>query len=132
MWVVPVEMAWYGVGMQTSELDYTLPPELIAQYPSKKRDESRLLVVERATGAIRFDVFKNIAGYLNAGDCVVMNDTRVIRARLRARKATGGQVEVFLLRETDRSAGAPRARATRSCRGRAGRTRAVRRPCRSR
>jgi len=87
--------------MQTSELDYTLPPELIAQYPSKKRDESRLLVVERATGAIRFDVFKNIAGYLNAGDCMVMNDTRVIRARLRARKATGGQVEVFLLRETD-------------------------------
>jgi len=87
--------------MKTSVLDYALPPELIAQHPCEKRDESRLLVVERATGILRFDGFKHIAGYLAPGDCMAMNDTRVIRARLRARKTTGGHIEVFLLRETD-------------------------------
>ena len=86
--------------METSRLDYNLPPELIAQHPCETRDESRLLVLERRTGTITNAVFRDIGGYLRAGDCIVTNDTRVIRARLRAVKPTGGKVEVFLLRET--------------------------------
>lgn len=85
--------------MRTDELDYELPAELIAQYPAERRDESRLLVLDRAAGTMRCDVFRNVAGYLRAGDCLALNRTRVIRARLRGRKPTGGEVEIFLLRE---------------------------------
>ena len=85
--------------MNTAELDYVLPPHLIAQHPCEKRDASRLLVVDRAAGSIQEDVYANVARYLRAGDCLVMNDTRVIRARLKGRKPTGGHVEVFLLHE---------------------------------
>lgn len=85
--------------MKTSELDYTLPAELIAQHPCPNRDGSRMLVVDRATGQITEDVYRNVASHLHPGDCMVLNDTRVIRARLHGRKATGGMVEVFLLRE---------------------------------
>ncbi|MCX5759838.1 MAG: tRNA preQ1(34) S-adenosylmethionine ribosyltransferase-isomerase QueA [Candidatus Hydrogenedentes bacterium] len=85
--------------MDTSELDYDLPPERIAQRPAEPRDASRLLVLDRASGEVRLDTFRNIGAYLRAGDCLVMNDTRVIRARLRGRKPSGGHVEVFLLRE---------------------------------
>lgn len=85
--------------MLTSELDYELPPGLIAQHPAEPRDASRLLVLDRASGGIQLDVFRNIGAYLRTGDCLVMNDTRVIRARLRARKPSGGHVEIFLLRE---------------------------------
>ena len=85
--------------MLTKHLDYHLPEELIAQTPSEQRDQSRLMVVDRASGDIRVDVYRNITGYLRSGDCMVLNDTRVIRARLHGRKETGGHVEVFLLRE---------------------------------
>lgn len=85
--------------MKTSDLDYELPPELIAQRPAARRDESRLLVLDRAAGTMQVDVFRNLPGYLKRGDCLVLNDTRVIRARLRGRKPTGGHVEVFLLHE---------------------------------
>ena len=85
--------------MLTSELDYELPPELIAQHPCDQRDASRLLVLDRDTRSMRVDIFRNIANYLRAGDCIVTNDTQVIRARLRARKPTGARIEVFLLRE---------------------------------
>jgi S-adenosylmethionine:tRNA ribosyltransferase-isomerase len=85
--------------MNTSELDYTLPEDLIAQRPAEPRDASRLLVVDRASGSIEEDAFSGLPAYLNAGDCLVMNDTRVIRARLTGRKPTGGRVELFLLRE---------------------------------
>ena len=85
--------------MLTSELDYELPPELIAQHPCDQRDASRLLVLDRDTRSMRVDIFRNVANYLRAGDCIVMNDTQVIRARLRARKPTGARIEVFLLRE---------------------------------
>ncbi|GMU93618.1 MAG: S-adenosylmethionine:tRNA ribosyltransferase-isomerase [Candidatus Hydrogenedentota bacterium] len=85
--------------MHVSELDYSLPEELIAQHPCPNRDESRLLVVDRASGRLRTDRFRNVASYLRAGDCLVLNDTKVIRARLRGRKPTGGRVEVFLLHE---------------------------------
>jgi S-adenosylmethionine:tRNA ribosyltransferase-isomerase len=85
--------------MKSSELDYELPPERIAQQPSEQREESRLLVVDRATRSLREDIFRNIAGYLQGGDCLVINDTKVIRARLHGKKATGARVEIFLLHE---------------------------------
>src|SRR5690606_33406844 len=88
-------------GMNTSELDYDLPEELIAQHPAERRDASRLMVLDRADRSMRFDVYRNVARYLRPGDCLVLNRTRVIRARLRARKATGGAVEIFLLREEE-------------------------------
>ncbi|MCH7785873.1 MAG: tRNA preQ1(34) S-adenosylmethionine ribosyltransferase-isomerase QueA [Chloroflexi bacterium] len=85
--------------MKTAQLEYDLPETLIAQHPCEQRDESRLLVVDRAAGEFKEDVFKNLGSYLDAGDCLVVNDTRVIRARLRGRKKTGGKVEIFLLKE---------------------------------
>lgn len=85
--------------MRTDELDYSLPEELIAQHPLERRDESRLLVLDRADRSMRCDVFRNVSRYLRSGDCLALNRTRVIRARLRGRKATGGEVEIFLLRE---------------------------------
>jgi S-adenosylmethionine:tRNA ribosyltransferase-isomerase len=82
--------------------DYNLPPELIAQQPLRERDQSRLLVLERATGAVQHRRFFEIGEFLRAGDLLVMNDTRVFRARLRGRKEpTGGKVEVLLLREVE-------------------------------
>jgi len=85
--------------MKTNELDYDLPEELIAQRPCDQRDESRILILDRAAHSMRIDVFHNVAGYLRTGDCMVLNDTRVIRARLYGRKPIGGRVEVFLLHE---------------------------------
>ena len=82
--------------MKTSELDYDLPEALIAQRPAAARDQSRLLVVDRQTRNFREDVFGNIATYLRAGDCLAINNTRVIRARLFGHKDTGGRVEVLL------------------------------------
>ena len=87
--------------MKTSEFDYELPPEMIAQTPIEPRDSSRLLVLERATGAISHTTFHEIESLLRPGDLLVANDSRVIPARLQARKPTGGQVEVFLLRRVD-------------------------------
>lgn len=87
--------------MNTADLDYDLPSELIAQHPCEPRDASRLLVLDRRTGTITIDHYRNVALYLRRGDCMVMNDTRVIRARLHARKPSGGHVEIFLLRETE-------------------------------
>ncbi len=84
--------------MLLSEFDYFLPEELIAQYPCEPRDHSRLLVLDKNTGAISHQHFFDLLQYLNAGDTLVFNDTRVIPARLIGYKAeTGGKVEVFLL-----------------------------------
>ena len=85
--------------MRTAEIDYDLPEELIAQHPSARRDASRLLVVNRATSEMHEDEYRNVAAYLRGGDCMALNDTRVIRARLHGQKDTGGRVQVFLLRE---------------------------------
>lgn len=85
--------------MKTTDLDYTLPDAQIAQQPLAQRDASRLLVLDRAARTWREDVFRNIADYLTPGDCLVLNDTRVVRARLRGHKESGGAVEIFLLRE---------------------------------
>lgn len=85
--------------MKTEELEYHLPEALIAQHPVPNRDESRLLIVDRAQKTFREDIFRNLPEYLDSGDCIALNDTRVIRARLHGVKPTGGRVELFLLRE---------------------------------
>ncbi|UCG62554.1 MAG: tRNA preQ1(34) S-adenosylmethionine ribosyltransferase-isomerase QueA [Candidatus Zixiibacteriota bacterium] len=87
--------------MDLNLFDYHLPPELIAQYPARHRDESRLMVIERASGKIELRAFKNIVGYLGAGDVLVVNNTKVFKARLLGNRATGGEVEVFLVRRTE-------------------------------
>ncbi len=83
--------------MQVTDFDYELPKELIAQYPSQKRDEARLLVVNREKNTIEHKTFYDIVDYLEPGDCLVMNDSKVIPARLLGHKAeTGGNVEFLL------------------------------------
>src|SRR5438045_1481535 len=85
--------------MDTSELDYELPPELIAQRPLERRDQSRLLVYERATGAVRHRSFAELPDELDAETLTVVNDTRVLPARLRLRRPGGGEAEVLLLEQ---------------------------------
>lgn len=86
--------------MRTADFDYELPPELIAQEPHVPRDECRLLVLDRKTGAIEDRIFRDIVDYLQPGDLLVANETRVLPARLLGHKRdTGGAAEVFLLRE---------------------------------
>ncbi len=88
--------------MRTSDFDYDLPQSYIAQTPLKQRDQSRLLILDRRTGEIQHAVFKDIGNYLKAGDILVINETRVIQARLFARKLpSGGRVEILLLRKRD-------------------------------
>lgn len=88
--------------MQVSDFDYMLPSELIAQYPAEARDQSRLMVVERGGGKITHTIFARIPEWLSPSDVLVVNDTRVIPARLIGRKVpSGGKVEVFLLRQLD-------------------------------
>lgn len=85
--------------LKTSDFDYQLPPERIAQHPIEPRDASRLLVLDRQNGEIQHVIFRDIGGFLHPGDLLVANQTRVIPARLYARKIpTGGRVEVLLLR----------------------------------
>lgn len=86
--------------MKTSDFDYELPPELIAQEPAAVRDGCRMLVMDRETGALEDRIFRDIIEYLNPGDLLVANETRVMPARLLgAKRGTGGQAEVFLLRQ---------------------------------
>jgi S-adenosylmethionine:tRNA ribosyltransferase-isomerase len=84
--------------MKLSDFDYELPKELIAQAPPRRRDGSRLLVLDRATGELRETRFSNFPRFLQEGDLLVVNETRVIPARIYGRKASGGLVEVFLVR----------------------------------
>ena len=85
--------------MKTHDFYYDLPEELIAQTPLEKRDHSRLMVLDRKTGKVTHRQFFNILDYLNPGDCLVMNDSRVLPARLLGHRPTGGAVEVLLLRD---------------------------------
>lgn len=86
--------------MKTADFDYELPPELIAQAPAPVRDECRMLVLHRSTGALEDRIFRDLLDYLHPGDLLVANETRVLPARLLgAKRGTGGAAEVFLLRE---------------------------------
>ncbi|MBI5958718.1 MAG: tRNA preQ1(34) S-adenosylmethionine ribosyltransferase-isomerase QueA [Chloroflexi bacterium] len=88
--------------MHLSDFDYHLPPELIAQTPAEPRDASRMLVLNRTSGQIEHHQFRELPGYLTPGDVLVLNQTRVIPARLNARKIpTGGAAEILLLRPLD-------------------------------
>lgn len=88
--------------MKVSEFDFYLPEELIAQHPKEKRDESKLMVVDKKTGEIEHKIFKNIIDYINPGDCLVLNNTRVLPARLIGEKEnTGGKMEFLLLKRLE-------------------------------
>jgi len=88
--------------MKTSDFDYVLPVELIAQTPIEPRDQSRLMVLDRTDGSIKHDKFHQVLDYLNQGDVLVFNDSRVIPARLNGRKVVGGgRVEILLLRRVE-------------------------------
>src|SRR4029450_2015648 len=85
-----------GPRMDTAELDYELPSELMAQEPPERRDDSRLLVYDRATGEVRHRRFSELPEELS-GELVVVNETRVMPARLRLERPGGGEAEVLLL-----------------------------------
>jgi S-adenosylmethionine:tRNA ribosyltransferase-isomerase len=99
--------------VKTSDFDYFLPPELIAQTPIEPRDASRLLVVDRRTETLAHRHFGDVVEYLRPGDLLVGNDSRVIQARLHGLKPAGGTVEIFLLRPTQERG--EEARATWEC-----------------
>lgn len=84
--------------MKVSDFNYNLPKELIAQHPYDKRDEARLMIIDRETKKIEDKVFKDVIDYLEPGDCLVINNTKVIPARLFGIKDTGAHVEVLLLK----------------------------------
>ena len=85
--------------MKTHDFWYDLPEELIAQTPLEQRSSSRLMCLDRVTGEVRHEHFYNIIDHLDPGDCLVMNDSRVLPARLLGHRPTGGAVEVLLLRD---------------------------------
>ncbi len=90
----------YSTAVRTADFDFFLPPELIAQTPAPERDASRLLVLERATGKITHRQFRDLLDFFREGDVLVLNDSRVMPARLRGMKpASGGQIEILLLEE---------------------------------
>ena len=87
--------------MKVSEFNYDLPEELIAQTPIERRDESRLMVLDRSKQTIEHKTFKNIIDYLEPGDCLVRNNTKVIPARIYGKKETGAKVEFLLLKNME-------------------------------
>ena len=88
--------------MKTEELNYYLPSELIAQKPLSVRSDSKLLVLDRSSGDVSDSRFSNLGGFLSPGDCLVLNDTKVLPARFFARRATGGKLEgLFLAADAD-------------------------------
>ncbi|HUY27531.1 MAG TPA: tRNA preQ1(34) S-adenosylmethionine ribosyltransferase-isomerase QueA [Candidatus Binataceae bacterium] len=91
--------------MRLSELDYDLPPELIAQHPLAERDQARMLVVNRRAKTLEHSRFYKLAENLREGDLVVLNETRVLPARLYARKESGGRVELLMVRPVEESNG---------------------------
>jgi S-adenosylmethionine:tRNA ribosyltransferase-isomerase len=89
--------------MKLSQFEFDLPSDLIAEFPAKQRDESRLMVVHRDTGKIEHRVFKDVMDYFDDGDTMVVNNTKVFPARMYGNKEkTGARIEVFLLRELNR------------------------------
>ncbi len=100
--------------MLLSDFRYDLPPRLVARYPSARRGDSRLLVLDGATGGVTDRTVQDLPDLLCPGDLLVFNDTRVIRARIRGRKPTGGRVEVLVERVLDAERAAARIRASRA------------------
>lgn len=89
--------------MKTDDFDFELPEELIAQHPIKKRDQSKMLVLNRKTGDLEHKIFSDILSYLKPGDTLVLNDTKVIPARLFGEKvATSAHIEILLLKNTEK------------------------------
>ncbi len=89
--------------MKVSDFDFYLPEELIAQHPLEKRDEARLMVLDKESGNIEHKVFRDVADYLEEGDCLVLNDTRVLPARLfGAKEGSGGKMEFLLLKRKEK------------------------------
>ncbi|MFH1374038.1 MAG: tRNA preQ1(34) S-adenosylmethionine ribosyltransferase-isomerase QueA [bacterium] len=84
--------------MRTSQFDYHLPAELVAQFPARRRDASRLMVLDRQSGSTTIGPFRNLLDYLKKGDALVVNSTKVFKARLFGHRASGGKVEIFLVR----------------------------------
>lgn len=92
----------HPTALLTKDFAYDLPERLIAQHPAEKRDESRLLVIDRKTGNTEHRVFRDIIHYLNPGDVLVLNDSKVIPARIIGRKQDSGiEMELLLLRERE-------------------------------
>lgn len=87
--------------MKVSDFNYELPEELIAQHPYDKRDEARLMVLDRKNNKIENKIFKDVIDYLNPGDCLVINNTKVLPARLYGKKDTGANVEFLLLKRIE-------------------------------
>lgn len=85
------------MGMNIKEFDYSLPKALIAQYPERDREASRMLVLNRSDGSVAHRAFRDVTQYLKEGDVLVLNDSKVIPARLRAKKSTGGAVDILLV-----------------------------------
>ena len=100
--------------MRLQEFDYALPPELVAQEPAARREAARLMVLRRSDGAIAESSFGAIGEHLRPGDLLVLNDTRVIKARLHGRKDTGGEVEVLVERIVDPHVALAQVRASKS------------------
>ncbi len=89
--------------MKTSDFNFDLPKDLLAEYPSEERDEARLMVVHRETGEIKHKMFKDLIDYFDEGDVMILNNTKVFPARMYGNKEkTGAKIEVFLLRELDK------------------------------
>ena len=87
--------------MKLSDFDYNLPKKLIAQYPVEHREKCRMMVLNRTSGKIMHKTFEDIVGYFNKGDLLVLNNTKVIPARLFGKRKTGGKVELFLLEKNN-------------------------------
>jgi S-adenosylmethionine:tRNA ribosyltransferase-isomerase len=85
--------------LPVSDFDYEYPEELIASAPADPRDSSRLLVLDRASGAVEHAVFRDLPRFLKAGDCLVLNRTKVLPCRLIGKKSTGGKADLLLVRE---------------------------------
>ena len=102
--------------MRLSDFDYDLPPDRIAQEPAPRRDGSRLLILDRSVNGTRHALFGDLPGLFHPGDLLVLNDTRVIPARLLAIRPSGGPVELLLLERVDTVRGEGGGVASRKCR----------------
>ncbi len=87
--------------MKLEDFDYKLPKEAIAQLPAHPRDSAKLMLILRATGEMKHKIFRDVIDYMKSGDILVLNETKVIRARLLGKKSTGARVEVFLLKKIE-------------------------------